>query len=797
MFKLVEDTTYTLEDIPALLDEAVKNGIHTRNTKVEYYNIVFAFDIETSNFLETDEDDLYNTDSDIYDFITGTKLKITERMCSDIPDINDIRKSLFGRIYLSKTSGVKVDAFYDELNRRYPWYFPDDIINPSDQLEQIIKVYQENTPQKKITDNKRSIMYIWQLAINGRVVIGREWHEFLYAINTIVERLELYKNKRIIIYVHNLAFEFQFIRKMFEWQKVFAIDNRKPIYAITKQGVEFRCSYILTNYSLAKLGEQLHKYKVSKLVGDLDYNLIRTPKTPLTYKEMQYCINDVLVVSAYIKECIETERNISRIPLTATGYCRRYVRHNCLYSGGKKGKQAQFNKYHDQMLTMKIQSVEEYEQLKRAFAGGFTHAAARYSGQVIENADSIDFTSSYPYALLSEQYPMSSGKLVEIHSNEELEKYLKYYCCVFDVVFEGIEATFKYENYISVSKCGKKSNVVNNNGRVYSADMIALTITNVDFDIIRKTYKYKKCKIYNFRIYKKGYLPKEIIQSIIKLYKDKTTLKGVKGKEVEYLNSKGLLNAIYGMMVTDIIRDVIGYDNELEWNTKETNAEKELEKYNKSRRRFNYYPWGIFCTAYSRRNLWTGIINFKEDYLYSDTDSIKCINMKKHEAYIRKYNEMCDKKLKLMCKHYGIDYAELEPKTIKGETKPLGVWDYDGHYDYFKTLGAKRYMVSEGDKLSITVSGVNKKVAVPYLLKLHPIRECFDIFSESLEIPAEYTGKLTHYYIDNDYHGVVTDYLGVSYKYHALSGVYLEPASYSFDISIEYLDFLKGVFYTK
>ena len=158
---------------------------------------------------------------------------------------------------------------------------------------------------------------------------------------------------------------------------------------------------------------------------------------------------------------------------------------------------------------------------------------------------------------------------------------------------------------------------------------------------------------------------------------------------------------------------------------------------------------------------------------------------------------MCDKKLKLMCKHYGIDYAELEPKTIKGETKPLGVWDYDGHYDYFKTLGAKRYMVSEGDKLSITVSGVNKKVAVPYLLKLYPIRECFDIFSESLEIPAEYTGKLTHYYIDNDYHGVVTDYRGVSYKYHALSGVYLEPASYSFDISIEYLEFLKGVFYTK
>ena len=40
-------------------------------------------------------------------------------MCSDIPDINDIRKSLFGRIYLSKSSGVKVDSFYEELRREF------------------------------------------------------------------------------------------------------------------------------------------------------------------------------------------------------------------------------------------------------------------------------------------------------------------------------------------------------------------------------------------------------------------------------------------------------------------------------------------------------------------------------------------------------------------------------------------------------------------------------------------------------------------------------------------------------
>lgn len=454
MFKLIEDTTYTVNDLDEILNEAIKNKIHTSNTKIEYYNIVFAFDIETSNF--TDK----TTKSDI--------------------------------------------------------------------------------------NNKRSIMYIWQLAINGRVVIGRTWEEFLYAYDFIVDKLGLFSKKRIIIYVHNLSFEFQYIRKFFEWNKVFAIDTRKPIYAITRQGVEFRCSYILTNYSLEKLGDQLQKYKVSKMVGDLDYNKIRTPLTPLTKEEMQYCINDVLVVSAYIKEQIETEKSITRIPLTCTGYCRRYVRHNCLYSGGKKGKEEQFNKYHTLMLSMQIKDIKEYEQLKRAFQGGFTHAGKYWSGLTVENVSSIDFTSSYPYALLSEKnYPMGTGKIVKINSNEEFNNYLKNYCCIFDCVFYDIESTFKYENYISLSKCYDTSCPIVNNGRVDSAYRLGMTLTNIDFDIIRKTYKFRKCEIHNFRIYKKGYLPKEIITSIIKLYKDKTTLKGVRGKETEYLQSKGLLNSVY------------------------------------------------------------------------------------------------------------------------------------------------------------------------------------------------------------------------------------------------------------
>ena len=51
--------------------------------------------------------------------------------------------------------------------------------------------------------------------------------------------------------------------------------------------------------------------------------------------------------------------------------------------------------------------------------------------------------------------------------------------------------------------------------------------------------------IKNMRIYRRGFLPKELIEAIIKLYKDKTMLKGVIGKEIEYGNAKALLNSVY------------------------------------------------------------------------------------------------------------------------------------------------------------------------------------------------------------------------------------------------------------
>ena len=83
-----------------------------------------------------------------------------------------------------------------------------------------------------------------------------------------------------------------------------------------------------------------------------------------------------------------------------------------------------------------------------------------------------------------------------------------------------------------------------------------------------------------------------------------------------YTKGKQLLNSTYGMMVTSILMPIHSY-NEFGWQIEHKEAAAELKRYNKSKKRFLYYPWGIFCTAYARKNLWTGILAFGDDYIYS------------------------------------------------------------------------------------------------------------------------------------------------------------------------------------
>ena len=637
-------------------------------------------------------------------------------------------------------------------------------------------------------EQKIAFMYEWTFGIKDFVVYGRTWESFLELLAILKKQLKLSEKRILLCYVHNLAYEFQFMRKYFTWLNVFSLSERKPIKALTDMGIEFRCSYVLSGLSLATTAKNLVSHNLKKLYGDLDYSLIRHSETPLTKEELKYCEYDVLIVLAYINEQIaEYGDNITAIPLTNTGRVRQYVKKNCFSGNKSKGKHS---RYSELMQELTI-TEQEYRLLKMAFQGGFTHANYLRVGDTIENVHSIDFTSSYPAVMLSEKFPMSKAKHYENVSCATMAKNFKKknYCYICLVKITGLDSIYN-EMYLSEHKCYHAKGIRANNGRVESADELYTAITNVDYQILRKVYTWDSIEFIDVYEYFLDYLPLPIIKSIIELYQKKTELKGVAGSEQEYLKSKGMLNSVYGMCVTDIVRDDILYEDE--WSTAKADFAEKVKQYNESKNRFLFFPWGIFVTAYSRRNLWTGILSMQDDYIYSDTDSIKFTNYNNHTWYIEKYNKMVTDKIKRMCAHYNIPYSDVTPKTIKGVEKPIGVWDYEGMYSKFKTLGAKRYMYVEDSKLHITVAGLSKQNGADYLLEASggDLDKVFESFNNNLYIPPSNTGKSTHTYIDDELEMLVTDYTGKPYHVITPSGVHLGECEFTLSISKQYGEFL-------
>ena len=657
-------------------------------------------------------------------------------------------------------------------------------------------------------DNKkgepRACMYIWQMCFGDSelLVYGRTWEEFEDFIRLVRKHFHLKKDRILPVYAHNLSFEMQWLRKRFKWSKVFALDKRVPLYARTNFGLEFRCSYRLSGYSLETLAKNLTSHDIEKLVGDLDYSLPRHSGTPLTPKEMDYCMYDVRIVCAYISERLEIDGNVNKIPLTKTGYVRRDCQVACY---GKDHDDKKYRNYRKEMTRLTMET-DEYRLLRCAFMGGFTHANPWYVGEILENVTSFDFTSSYPYCMFAYKYPWSKGELC--HPDvEEVIKTMNVYGYILDLELYGVESKILQDDYLSKSRCVECKGYVLNNGRVNSAEYIHVVLTSVDFEILLQTYRFNGgIKIRQAYKYYMKYLPTDFINELLDYYEGKTTLKNVVGKEEEYLSAKERVNACYGMVCTSPVRPTITYDND-EWDEIPVDLEKGVGKYNRNPNRFLPYIVGVFVTAYARRNLWSGILAVGSDYVYADTDSIKLLNYENHKEYFEEYNKNAIDLLKRACEYHGIDFSRVSPKTIKGVEKILGVWDCESTtpdtptYKRFKTLGAKRYMIEDytTGEISLTVSGLNKKKAIPYLLEEYGRDKIFDVFTDDeyhvdyMKIPEGYSGRMDSIYIDYETEGELTDYLGNVGHYHELSSVSLENSTYSLSLAKDYYKFLLGI----
>jgi len=629
----------------------------------------------------------------------------------------------------------------------------------------------ETSTIQKQDGTYEGFMYHWQACIDGFVCFGRTWKEFLTFLRKMNRAIKNYDEKhKLVCYIHNFSYEFQFLYSWIKLDDVFAIDKRKPLKAISKDfNIEFRCSYLLSNMNLKKFIENTPNAHYFKGTGDLDYKKVFTPKTTLTMSELGYCYNDVMGLYEAIIYLLK-EDTLTTIPLTSTGYVRRECRNNM-----RKNK-----KNRKQLLDLKLDD-KLYQLCKDAFRGGNT-ASNRYKTNFINyDVSSYDMSSAYPYAMISGLYPVTPFQEETITSLDMLDDYNNRYCTLAYYSFENVKLKKGIPfPYIPYSKCIEfiapsydgffKGKEYCYNGRVLEAEFIKIAMTNYDYQIFINQYEYdeENVRVEDFFYSHKGFLPKELTETVIEFFTLKSQLKGIEYKEYEYMKSKNKLNSLYGMIVTDIIRQENLFNDQWEKGEKST-----LEEYYSKRNNFLTYQWGLFVTAICRTNLQKAIDKIGLDCIYIDTDSVKYVGS--HDDVFEQVNqEMID-----WCTQNDIiNYVEVGTKKFY-----LGLYDKEKGYSEFITLGAKKYAFIQNGKIGITVAGLNKKSGAQEL-EIKGGLSNFKIGTEFFD-----SGRKTVYYNDDKKHFITVQ----GCQIENASNIALVDTTYTLGMTDVMLSILNGL----
>lgn len=638
-------------------------------------------------------------------------------------------------------------------------------------IEHLMTFDIETSTIEKTDGSFEGYMYHWQVCIDGFVCFGRTWKEFLTFLRKMNRALKNYNEQhKLICYIHNFSYEFQFLYTWIKLTNVFAIDKRKPLKAISKDfNIEFRCSYLLSNMNLKKFIENTPNAHYFKGSGDLDYKKVFTPKSILTMSELGYCYNDVMGLYEAIIYLLR-EDTLTTIPLTSTGYVRRECRNNM-----RKNK-----KNRKQFLDLKLDD-KLYQLCKDSFRGGNT-ASNRYKTNFINyDVSSYDMSSAYPYAMISGLYPITPFQEETITSLDMLDDYNNRYCTLAYYSFENVKLKKGIPfPYIPYSKCIEfiapsydtqfKGKEYCYNGRVLEANFIKIAMTNYDYQIFIHQYEYdeENVRVEDFYYSHKGFLPKELINTVLEFFTLKSQLKGIDGKEYEYMKSKNKLNSLYGMIVTDIIRQENLFNNQ--WEKGENST---LEEYYSKRNNFLTYQWGLFVTAICRTNLQKAIDKIGLDCVYIDTDSLKYCGS--HDEVFEHINQ---EMIEWCIQNDIINYVEV------GNHKYfLGLFDKEKGYDEFVTLGAKKYAFNQNGKIGITVAGLNKKSGAQEL-ELKGGLSNFKIGTEFFD-----SGRKTVYYNDDKKHFLTVQ----GCKIENASNIALVDTTYTLGMTDVMLSILNGL----
>jgi hypothetical protein len=195
-------------------------------------------------------------------------------------------------------------------------------------------------------------------------------------IKCLQQILKAMSGDHTIIYVHNLAYDWVFIRKYLfdEYGTPVKQLNTKSHYPIRiefSNGLILRDSLILSQKSLDKWARDMG-VEHQKAVGKWDYDKIRNQDEDFTADELEYIEHDTLAgVECLDKTATALKKNIFSLPYTATGIIRQEV-----FEIGKANNAKE-------LFLKLVPTFEQYQKLTKLFHGGFVHANRFYIDELM------------------------------------------------------------------------------------------------------------------------------------------------------------------------------------------------------------------------------------------------------------------------------------------------------------------------------------------------------------------------------------------------------------------------------
>lgn len=387
------------------------------------------------------------------------------------------------------------------------------------------------------------------------------------------------------------------------------------------------------------------------------------------------------VIIEGMKKYREKYGSLYNIPITQAGELRR----KCKKAIKSKKWMAQTTE------TIKSYSYKTYRDLVLAFAGGTMGVNEYYKRMKIRNVHSFDMSSAYPGVMVSRKFPVTPWEPCGYDRDENYRYYLV-------VKFVNVRAK-TINKFFPFAKCKDGRGQRDEGLGLKSADEVTLTVTDVDFEIFNKTYRYESLEILECYRSRAEYLPAELIRIILEDYGKKTNLKGT-GRVSEYRKAKVDCNLHYGVAVTKTITDEITF-HKGEWHRDEILDEKDFnhrrDKSLKSKP-FLSYQIGVWVTAYVRDIMWEIIQKLDRYVVYYDTDCIKCV---KFSDEFEKANEKIRERIRKAAEVLKIPEADFSPK---GRT--IGCFEREDFALEFKALDIKRYAYRTESGIVAKITGM-------------------------------------------------------------------------------------------